>query len=232
MPDIFIYEHDTAVAESIKRICFSYLMSHNYESEIKYIENQSDIAEEQGIYFISCDDSAQEIASHIRKSNTANYIIISADTPKKLFGMIKPSVSPSGYIIKPFRQNDIVRMLDEIYEDFNANSCGKEIFRFKIKAKEISIPYQNIILFESRNKRLAVRTENQEFEFYDTLDSVLNSSPEYFMRIHKSFVVNLSRITLADYGSMAVTFDDGTVAFISRTYKSELKEKLNERRWK
>jgi len=69
----------------------------------------------------------------------------------------------------------------------------------------------------------------QEYEFYTTLDAVLKDAPDCFMKIHKSFVVNLSRIVSADYGNMSVEFDDGSEAYISRTYKNELKERLSGR---
>ena len=74
-----------------------------------------------------------------------------------------------------------------------------------------------------------LRTENQEFEFYDTLDNVLKSVPQDFIQIHKSYVVNSKHIISVDYGGQTVCLDDGSEAYLSRTYKSSLRELMASR---
>ena len=140
---------------------------------------------------------------------------------------VTPGIAPSGLLIRPCKKDEVESVLDEIYTDhIRTNSGIMGNFTFRMKAKDFSIPYEKIILFESRRHKMIVKTEIQEFEFYSTIEEILKTVPDRFVRIHKSFIVNISRITSADYGEMTVEFDDGSFAYISRTYKSDLREKL------
>ena len=137
-------------------------------------------------------------------------------------------IQPAVPTIEVDKEN-VDMILDEVYEDhFRSSSdrCG-ELFTFRLKAKEYSIPFERILYFESRNKKMIIRTETQELEFYGTLDSVMSAAPQCFMRIHKSFIANIDRISVVDYGKMTVEFDDGSAVLLSRTFKAQLKERLN-----
>ena len=224
-------ENDTEEYIRLKKLCFSYLMNKNYEAEI--YEYSSDVLSESAALFILImGDKTETVSRAVRSNNSASYVIALLNNPSELKKAVTPGISPSGLLIKPCERSDVEMVLDEIYTDHmrcSADNHKLGIFTFRQKAKEYSLPFEKILLFESRNKKIFVRTEIQEFEFYSTLDSVLQTAPDCFVQIHKSFVVNISRIVSADYGAMTVEFDDGSVAFISRTYKNELKERLNKR---
>ncbi len=231
MLDIYILENNAEMYKQLKELCFSYLMEKNYEAEIyKFISEKIPVS--AALFILELNEETETLSRIIHSKNNKNYIVALLNDIRELKKAVTPGISPSGLLINPCGKTDVETVLDEIYSDhMRCNTYSKELglFVFKQKAKEYSIPFEKIILFESRNKKIIVRTEIQEFEFYDTLDSVLKSVPDCFMKIHKSFIVNLTRVVSADYGAMAIEFDDGTAAFISRTYKNELKERLKER---
>lgn len=229
MLDIYILEDDGGY-EELKNFCVGFLIRKNYDAEI-YRYSPEKTAEAAAIYMLDFDDGTEKLSRLIRNINGGSYVIVLVDGVDKLKKAVTPGISPSGIVIKPWDKNDIDTVLDEVYADHFRSSDNKNLgmFNFKVKAKEYKIPYERILYFESRNKKIIVRTETQELEYYGTLDSILASAPEQFIKIHKSFVVNLGRISAADYGEMTVEFDDGSAAFISRTYKAELRERLGGR---
>lgn len=231
MLDIYIMESNSEEYKRLKELCFSFLINMNYESEI-YTYSSENIPITAALFMLEFNGDTELFSRKIREINNGSYIVVLLENYSDLKKAVTPGISPSGFLIKPYERADAETILGEVYSDYircNADNKKLGMFVFRQKAKEYSIPFEKIILFESRNKKIIVRTEIQEFEFYATLESVMNDVPDCFMKIHKSFIVNISRIISADYGTMTVEFDDGSAAFMSRTYKNELKEKLGKR---
>lgn len=227
MPDIYIFDSDRISAEKLKEICFRHIMDKNYETEI-YIDKVS-INSDSGIYMLDS-IGIDKYAREIWKGSSGSYIIAILQEASEIVRVVKPWVRPSGILFRPPSEEDAKDILEEIYSDIDrcAKSGNDELFRFKLKAKEYAIPYERIILFESCHKKILVRTEVQEFEYYGTLESIISSAPDKFVQIHKSFVINTEHIVCTDFGNMTVTLADGSEAYISRTFKNRLKDKLAE----
>ncbi|MCM1578764.1 MAG: LytTR family transcriptional regulator DNA-binding domain-containing protein [Ruminococcus sp.] len=231
MLDIYICGERAGVFSELGDMCFRYLMKGNYDADVYYL-SEKDIPASAAVYMIPLNNDTEGLSKKFRNLNRGNYIVVLIDKAADFRKAVTPGISPSGLLIKPWNISDVKMLLDELYADHKnsgAEHTDLEMFRFRQRAKEYSLPYEKILYFESRSKKIAVRTDTQEFEFYDTLDSIAGNAPEYFMKIHKSFVVNLSRIVSADYRSLTVEFDDGSAAFMSRTYKNEFKERFGKR---
>lgn len=229
MMDIYILENNDSSYEELKNICVSYLIRKNYDVQVR--RYKGNIVDSASIYMLRFDDKTEELSRMVRNINRGSYVVVLVDDISKIKCAVTPGICPSGVVIKPWDKEDISIVLDEIYNDsirIDVNNRSGS-FSFKIKAKEYSVSYDRILYFESQNKKIIVRTETQEFEYYDTLDSILNKTPDVFLKIHKSFVVNLSRIASVNYSMMTVEFDDGSRALISRTYKAQLKTRLEMR---
>ena len=89
---------------------------------------------------------------------------------------------------------------------------------------------EKIMFFETLNKKMVMRTSGQAFEFYMSSEEAIRQLPDSFIRIHKSFIVNMAHISVADYKSMTVTLDDGSVVPVSRTCKKELISAMERRK--
>lgn len=231
MLDIYILERNVKLFCHLKELCFRYLMSKNIEAEI-YEYSDEKLPASAALYILEINDDTETVSRRLRSLNSGSYIIVRLNGYNELKKAVTPGICPSGILVAPCEKGDVEAVLDEIYSDRMRCTAGSEklgMFSFRQKAREFSIPFEKILLFESSNKKVLIRTETQEFEVCETLEAILKRAPNCFMKIHKSFVVNLTRIVSADYGAMTVELDDGSVAFISRTYKAELRERLRER---
>ncbi len=229
MLDIFIIGDDGQNAAALKDICFRYLMQKDYDSEI-YIDGDISDKSTAGIYMIAFGDNLENIAVTVKRNNSQSYITVLVKNAGELMKSVRPPICPSGYLMKPYRDADVKETLNNIFSDYKRciGSTEGEIFHFKIKAKNYSVPFERIIFFESDRKKVIARTEIQEFEFYSTLENILQVVPKSFIKVHKSFVINTAHIVSVDFGTMTVVFDDGSKAYISRAYKNDLKAVLEE----
>ena len=226
MLDIYILENDPGDFKRLKDICLGFLIKKNYDGDIHSYSDEA-VPVSAAVYILAMGSGTEALSRKLRLLNKGSYVIVIVSGFHEMKKAVTPGIAPSGIIMRPCECADVCDVLDEIYMDHINTAPGKlGNFSFRLKAKEYSIPYEKIILFESRRHKMIVKTEIQEFEFYSTAEELLKIIPDCFVRIHKSYIVNASRIVSADYGAMTVDFDDGSRAYISRTYKNELREKL------
>lgn len=81
-------------------------------------------------------------------------------------------------------------------------------------------------------KKSFYELSTQEIEFYDTLEHLQSVLNKDFIRIHKSFLVNISLVTMVHFSNMMVHFNGGVFVPVSRTYKAVLSEKWKQRKEK
>ena len=86
------------------------------------------------------------------------------------------------------------------------------------------IPYSQIFYFEAREKKVFLRTLYKEYGFYSTIEELAKGLPDYFLRSHRSFIVN--RNTVENMKGNEVFLRQGFTIPLSRSYKSDFVEKM------
>ena len=119
----------------------------------------------------------------------------------------------------------------EAFHDFlSAHLCdeqdneGVKSFLVESKSGKTHIPFRDIYYFEAREKKVFVRTYNEEYGFYDTLEKLESRMPEGFARCHRSFVVNTGKIRKIMLSKNCIELADGFEVPLSRNYKQEFKK--------
>lgn len=228
MLDINIYDHEAKDGQLLKDCCVSYLLESNEEADIQVFRAMmpNNIPETETLHFVEAELSPgfRELVTAIRLANAAHPLVLTFRSTAELIGALTPEARPAGLIEKPVEAAAVKRILRQIDAFQKGKEAGGEEFVYTIKAREYRIPLNSILFFESRSKRIVARTAIQEYEFYDSLDSLSQRLGSAFVRSHRSFLVNRSHISVVDFGSMEITMDDGSVAYISRGYKDALKK--------
>ncbi|MBQ9233430.1 MAG: LytTR family transcriptional regulator DNA-binding domain-containing protein [Lachnospiraceae bacterium] len=174
--------------------------------------------------FIECGEPIEKLIDNIRNANKDNYVVIMANDIEDIVKYTTPMIRPVGCMFRPASKKHIGHIIDQI-----ENACSKEtdnhIITFKIKSKEYYVNCNNVIMIEAANKKIILYTESQEFEFYDSMDRIMNKLPDYFYRTHKSYVVNMKKIIEVDYKSMEIYLEDELVADLSRSNKPGFMER-------
>ena len=164
--EIIICGSDNVNVGKIKDICFQYSFQWEEESEIKII------------------NAREEMYSYMKASNLTSLII--AETAIVKGEMISEKLKeqfvlvmgrPAGLLVKPVKKEKLEHLLSEVWKEYKKAQTRENMFSLKIRSQEYVLPQSKILFFESRNKKIVLRTSTQEIEFYDTfehLQSVLN----------------------------------------------------------
>jgi DNA-binding LytR/AlgR family response regulator len=124
-------------------------------------------------------------------SDKIKYILTTAYAEYALEGYEHDIVD---YLLKPVSFERFCKSVVKAQERF---SLGKEQDYFFVKSsgRQHRICFEDILYVESIRDYVNIKTSEEEFIVLDTLKSMEQQLPEsFFMRIHKSFIVNLNHI--------------------------------------
>lgn len=122
-------------------------------------------------------------------------------------------------------QKILIRLKEiKTYRDIN------KTFSIRTKQEIVCLKYQDIYYFERRRKKIYALTRIGNYEFIDTLKSIMERIDENkFLRCHQGFIVNIDKI-LSISNKEIMLCDTGQAIPISRKYKKDvlnaLKKKL------
>ncbi len=180
------------------------------------------------MYMLTKDSKLTQIAGHIQSVNQSNYIVLVLSEPSQLLDAVSPCLKPSGLLLENSGEERIVRVLDEIYSDYNrvCQMQDRDTYNFRIRGVEYAVAFCKIMIIEVQSKKITFHTQAQSYEFYDSLESVMKNIPDYFLRVHRSFVVNTNFIRIVNYSEKTIVMNDDSTIFFSRTYSPGIKEYL------
>lgn len=99
------------------------------------------------------------------------------------------------YLQKHLSDDKIIECLDKVADSYKYTN---EIFAFRFRKTTYSIRLQDILYFMSDRRTITVVMENgKKYMFYDKLDELEKQLEKYnsrFLRIHKSYLVNVKQV--------------------------------------
>lgn len=162
------------------------------------------------------------VASNIRISAPSSMIILISSYDILAIDVI--DIEPSGLIKNP--SNCVV--FDKcFFKCYNRLLTQKIYFEYKFNKIIYKLYINKIMYFESVGRKIIIVTTDKRYQFYSKLNSIeneLKSSPETFIRIHQSFLVNIFYIEKINVSKVCLT--DGTILHISPDKQKYLKDKF------
>lgn len=104
----------------------------------------------------------------------------------------------------------------------------RNVLWIKNREGTFRIPFEQIYYLEAREKKVFVRTRQEEFGVGETMERLAEQLPENFVRCHRSFVVNEEHITQIRLSESLLYLGKELFVPISRTYKERFKGHVNE----
>mgnify|MGYP005776693679 CR=1 FL=1 len=140
---------------------------------------------------------------------------------------LRPRIAPSMLLLQPLSQEALdglnSELLDTFFEQMEA-AAPSRCFVLKERDGKTLLPYEKISYFESRNKKIHLRAGSEEYEFYDSIENIEGQLPEYFMRCHRSFLVNTRKIQKIRMAENCLELYSGATVPLSRTYRQKIRE--------
>ncbi|WP_341200439.1 LytTR family DNA-binding domain-containing protein [Croceibacter atlanticus] len=100
----------------------------------------------------------------------------------------------------------------------------KELF-VNIDRRLIKIDISSIKLIQAKGDYILIKTDTKNFTVHSTLKKIVNKLPEtQFLKVHRSYVINISKIIDIEDNSVLI---DKDVIPVSRSNRPELMRRLN-----
>lgn len=162
-----------------------------------------------------------EVGRFIREELRDEILQIAYISSEERYAMELFQFRPINFLIKPLTHDKVRAILDKLLRIMQIDNPH---FTYYNKNKgDCSVPYSDILYFESHLRQIRIVTTNHEELFYDTIKRIQSEiSNSIFLHIHKSVLVNYHYIK--EITSSKVTMTDGTVFNISQNKRQEVRE--------
>lgn len=163
----------------------------------------------------------------LRKKYEEMFLLLIADTSVSPMCYVRPQIMAASLLLRPFDEKEISRVVKEFLQAYlydRERRQGQDSFVIESKEGRIYIPYEKIYYLEAREKKLYVLTDREEYDFYGTMDKIEGELPAYFVRCHRSFIVNTRKIEKVAFSRNMIFLSENRDVPLSRTYKAAIKE--------
>lgn len=141
-----------------------------------------------------------------------------------------PEISPDILLMKPYVSlkavNVVHRLLISCYKDRERIRKEGRVLEIQVGGEVQYFNYEEIQYIEAREKKIIAHMNKSEFSFYSSLQKLERNLPEYFIRCHRSYIVNFMFIQKIDLTNSIFYLNDKTVIPISKKYKVGLTKML------
>ncbi len=130
------------------------------------------------------------------------------------------------YLLKPFSFERFLKAVNKVSKQLESEQASGESQPLIIKAdgKTYRIEEEDILFVESLGDYVTLHTSEEKLTFNQSLKSFLEKlSPDSFIRVHKSFVVSLSKINYVE-GNM-ISIGEKEIP-IGNAFKEEFKSRF------
>jgi len=163
----------------------NYIDNNKYDVLILDIDLKSDI-------------SGLTLANYIRKTNKKAYIIFT--TAHLEYTMVAYKYKTFDFLAKPITierlEETILRLYDDVYSDsFNFLNINKN---------NTFIRSDDIFFIQKNGKKAIIKTKEKNYEIYCSFSSISNNLPDNFVRCHKSFIVNINKISSVESNNIII----------------------------
>lgn len=133
-------------------------------------------------------------------------------------------IRPYDYIQKPVTKEQISDLLDSFIAD---SKNRKMLFEFSTSKSVNQVMVSNIRYLESRGRKIIIHTVTKEYEFYGKLSDIVNQDCFIdFIRIHKSFFINLNYVEKFTASSVIMLGINAEELPISKKERTDVSEQL------
>jgi len=143
-----------------------------------------------------------EIAEEINKTHNIPFIFITAHSDKEI---VKQALgcTPAGYITKPFKQIDVYAAVHLV--EVNFEKTQEQYLVFKDGYTNVKLLVDDILYIQSDGNYIHINTTIKKYTLRNTLEWFKEQVPQQlFHQTHRSFIVNITKITKATVKSVFI----------------------------
>lgn len=237
MVAVLIFCHDKREGEFFGKLCKECMKLIEKESLYYFVVHDFNCEEEamRGLICspeliiaeIGCTDDLERIR-YIRKIFTdARLLLLSSSNQISPENYVIPEILPDLLLLKPYVYlkafQSVRKLLLCCYKDRERGREYNKLLTLQAGGEVYYFKYAEIHYLEARDKKIIVHIYEKEFSFYYSLQRLEKELPEYFIRCHRSYIVNFMFVERADLANnIFYLTEKKTVIPISHKYKARL----------
>jgi DNA-binding LytR/AlgR family response regulator len=206
-------------------------LAGSYASAVEAINslNQSD-AEKVDLIFLDIEMPEMSGIEFLESLEIIPQVIIYSSQEK--YALESYEYDVTDYLLKPVQFGRFIKAVNRARERFDKKESvvkeSTEIF-IKNNGSLVRIKYDDILWIEALENYVVLNTFNEKYTIHFTMKSIADKMPaDKFMRIHRSFIVNFSKIKVIEDNSVVIKTDSGTkVIPIGKSYRDKLMNDIN-----
>lgn len=167
------------------------------------------------------DTGVQFAASINDKYPNIQIVFVTAFNDKFAETIFFEKVNLCGYLIKPIKMENLQFLVEKARTNIVLNQ--KEKILIKQKGNAQNVLFSDILYLESQGHQLYIHTKTEKILLYKKLDEYEEQMNTAFVRIHKSYLVNMNYIKRIERTQL--TLSNGAVLPISKNKAVSTKNK-------
>jgi len=173
-----------------------------------------------------------DLARKLREKNPFCYIVFITGHIEYTFYNFKYNLKSFEYLIKPVEFKDLEKCIHNLYKDYKKsqsilNGDNNNYLHLTTGHKQHTVNLAEIVIVESMAHKLIFKCKDKQVTIYGSLaeyEKKLTSMSKNFLRVHKSYIVNLKNVKKINYLDQVMVMNDGDQCYISRRKKAILKK--------
>jgi DNA-binding LytR/AlgR family response regulator len=163
-------------------------------------------------------------------NNIPDIILITGYNNHSLKGF---ELGVTDYILKPVTfkrfKNAVDRIINKLNKQVTENNKSANFFFVEADSKKVKINYEEIVYIEGARNYIIIVLQNKKLIVYKTMSFMVETlPPDKFIRIHKSYIVSVEKITAIQGNKVIVDYRNEELRLpVGLTYKSNVIKKLN-----
>lgn len=230
MLSFVLCDDNQSAIDKLSKMLDSIIISHNLKAQISYTTtNPIDLLQytkthPTDVLLLDIDlkssTSGLQIAEQIREIDKNVYIIFV--TGHFEFGMVAYKYKTFDFLQKPLTKERFEETILRLYSDiFGSTAKYIRLDNDKTVIKENSIRF-----IKKEGMKVIFHTDTRDYETYSSFNKISGMLPYNFVRCHKSYIVNLSKITDIDLVENEISFTKNDKCYIGPKYKNNFMEVL------
>jgi len=136
------------------------------------------------------------------------------------------------YLLKPVQYGRFIKAVKRARERFDEKETvtreNNEIF-VKNNSSLVRVKYDDILWIEALENYVVLNTFKDKFTIHFTMKAISEKMPpERYVRVHRSFIVNINKIKVIEDNSVVINYEGGSkIIPIGKSYKDRLMDDIN-----
>ena len=230
MLNFALCDDNYSAIDKLSKMLNSILISNNLKGQITFTSSSPDkllnFVKHNPVHVLLLDidlkstKSGIELAEQIRAIDKSVYIIFI--TGHFEFSLIAYKCKTFDFLAKPLTKERFEETILRLYSDvFGDTSRYIRLDNNKTVIKEDSIRF-----IKKDGMKVILHTPTRDYETYSSFSKISDMLPNNFVRCHKSYIVNMSKITDVDISDNTISFNNTDICYIGPKYKNDFMEVL------